>query len=153
MQSVSSRIRTRVAVSISYDDNHYTTGTSNEGVLTPPSSSGWCHTQDTLYGVGVSFLSICRRYSQPVINLTDKLLNLSLNKGASFDSLWVLHYFSHYFSPRAKLSKWQLIFWNKESSNLLSFFFAWRWHKAEWMRHPMRLELTLAGLPGKLANH
>ena len=26
MQSVSSRIRTRVAVSISYDDNHYTTG-------------------------------------------------------------------------------------------------------------------------------
>ena len=29
MQSVSSRIWTRVAVSISYDDNHYTTGTSN----------------------------------------------------------------------------------------------------------------------------
>ena len=28
MQSVSSRIRPRVAVSISYDDNHYTTGTS-----------------------------------------------------------------------------------------------------------------------------
>ena len=28
MQSASSRIRTRVAVSISYDDNHYTTGTS-----------------------------------------------------------------------------------------------------------------------------
>ena len=27
MQSVSSRIGTRVAVSISYDDNHYTTGT------------------------------------------------------------------------------------------------------------------------------
>ena len=27
MQSVSSRIWTRVAVSISYDDNHYTTGT------------------------------------------------------------------------------------------------------------------------------
>ena len=31
MQSVSSKILTRVAVSISYDDNHYTTGTSNEG--------------------------------------------------------------------------------------------------------------------------
>ena len=30
MQSVSSRIWTRVAESISYDDNHYTTGTSNE---------------------------------------------------------------------------------------------------------------------------
>ena len=29
MQSVSSRIWTRVAVSISYDDNHYTTRTSN----------------------------------------------------------------------------------------------------------------------------
>ena len=27
MQSVSSRIWTRVTVSISYDDNHYTTGT------------------------------------------------------------------------------------------------------------------------------
>ena len=32
MQSVSSRIWTRVAVSISYDDNHYTTGTiSSDG--------------------------------------------------------------------------------------------------------------------------
>ena len=30
MQSVSSRIWTRVAVSISYDDNHYTTGTSKK---------------------------------------------------------------------------------------------------------------------------
>ena len=29
MQSVSSMIWTRVTVSISYDDNHYTTGTSN----------------------------------------------------------------------------------------------------------------------------
>ena len=29
MQSVSSRIWTRVAVSISYDDNHYTTGTND----------------------------------------------------------------------------------------------------------------------------
>ena len=28
MQSLSSRIWTRVAVSISYDDNHFTTGTS-----------------------------------------------------------------------------------------------------------------------------
>ena len=31
MQSVSSKIWTRVAVSISYDDNHYTTGTSKTG--------------------------------------------------------------------------------------------------------------------------
>ena len=35
MQSVSSRIWTRVAVSISYDDNHYTTGTSYISVTHP----------------------------------------------------------------------------------------------------------------------
>ena len=34
MQSFSSRIWTRVAVSISYDDNHYTTGTSIELLFT-----------------------------------------------------------------------------------------------------------------------
>ena len=34
MQSVSSRIWTRVAVSISYDDNHYTTGTSTKHLTT-----------------------------------------------------------------------------------------------------------------------
>ena len=33
MQSASSRIWTRVAVSISYDDNHYTTGTSFKNVI------------------------------------------------------------------------------------------------------------------------
>ena len=27
------------------------------------------------------------------------------------------------------------------------------WHKAEWMEHQMRLELTLAGLLFNLANH
>ena len=27
------------------------------------------------------------------------------------------------------------------------------WHKAEWMGHPMKLELKLAGLQVKLANH
>ena len=35
MQLVPSKIWTRVAVSISYDDNHYTTGTSTETVLSP----------------------------------------------------------------------------------------------------------------------
>ena len=35
MQSVSSRIWTRVAVSIYYDDNNYTTGTSSLGSVTP----------------------------------------------------------------------------------------------------------------------
>ena len=33
MQSVSSRIWTRVAVSISYDDNHYTMGTLSMGQI------------------------------------------------------------------------------------------------------------------------
>ena len=33
MQSVSSRVWTRVAVSKSYDDNHYTTGTSMEAMV------------------------------------------------------------------------------------------------------------------------
>ena len=33
MQSVSSRIWTRVVVSISYDDNHYTTGPSHCGIV------------------------------------------------------------------------------------------------------------------------
>ena len=33
MQSVSSRIWTRVAVSNSYDDNHYTTGTFSELIM------------------------------------------------------------------------------------------------------------------------
>ena len=33
MQSVSSRIWIRVAVSISYDDNHYTMGTSTRSSL------------------------------------------------------------------------------------------------------------------------
>ena len=38
MQSVSARIWTRVTVSISYDDNHYTTGTSKNGLLHIPQS-------------------------------------------------------------------------------------------------------------------
>ena len=35
MQSVSSRIWTHVAVSISYDDNHYTTGNKFNDVSNP----------------------------------------------------------------------------------------------------------------------
>ena len=38
MQSVSSKIWTRVAVSISYDVNHYTTGTSLSGTTNPDQS-------------------------------------------------------------------------------------------------------------------
>ena len=33
MQSISSRIWTRVTVSISYDNNHYTTGTSKKSYV------------------------------------------------------------------------------------------------------------------------
>ena len=47
MQSFSSRIWTRVAVSISYDDNHYTTDTSTSTPLLPPlhvhSGLEWLH--------------------------------------------------------------------------------------------------------------
>ena len=43
MQSFSSRIWTRVAVSISYDDNHYTTGTSKTNQPTPHPP---CHGKD-----------------------------------------------------------------------------------------------------------
>ena len=39
MQPVSSRIWTRVAESISHDDNHYTTYTSKLGIIWP--ESGW----------------------------------------------------------------------------------------------------------------
>ena len=44
MQSVSSRIWTRVAVSISYDDNDYTTGTSikNERGNANDNRDEWC---------------------------------------------------------------------------------------------------------------
>ena len=40
MQSVSSRIWTRVAVFISYDDNDYTTGTGDKYLLHLPSMYG-----------------------------------------------------------------------------------------------------------------
>ena len=42
MQSVSSRIWTRVAVSISYDDNHYTTGTSYTPRAPTNIACSWC---------------------------------------------------------------------------------------------------------------
>ena len=40
MQSVTSRIWTVVTVSISYDDNHYTTGTSLDGTLSGATTLG-----------------------------------------------------------------------------------------------------------------
>ena len=39
MQSVSSKIWTRIAVSISYDDNHYTTGTSFPDIIAGPNQN------------------------------------------------------------------------------------------------------------------
>ena len=41
MQSFSSRIWTRVVVSISYDDNYYTTGTSKDFCMTRPGIDRW----------------------------------------------------------------------------------------------------------------
>ena len=42
MQSVSSRIWTCVAVSISYDDNHHTMGTSQKSLYKRIKVTGWC---------------------------------------------------------------------------------------------------------------
>ena len=42
MQSVLSRIWTRVAVSISYNDNHYTTSTSNAKSILLEEQVGYC---------------------------------------------------------------------------------------------------------------
>ena len=59
MQSVSSRIWTRVAVSISYDDNHYTTGTSKTKLLytQPVNINGYVpfliNTSDTIMRMGI----------------------------------------------------------------------------------------------------
>ena len=60
MQSVSSRIWTRVAVSISYDDNHYTTGTSFY-------TTGLLHAIDVLGGVIAD--SMENRMVEPSSNL------------------------------------------------------------------------------------
>ena len=51
MQSVSSRIWTRVAVSISYDDNHYTTGTSKWDDNYNCNYCIWNDTQELLRGL------------------------------------------------------------------------------------------------------
>ena len=48
MQSVSSRIWTRIAMSLSYDDNHYTTGTSNNVINM---TDFWLYL--TFFGLGV----------------------------------------------------------------------------------------------------
>ena len=54
MQSVSSRIWTRTAVSISYDDNHYTTGTLT-GVTTQGQSGSGCNgNEEVLFTTQIS---------------------------------------------------------------------------------------------------
>ena len=50
MQSVSSRIWTRVTVSISYDDNHYNTGTSTSNDVTPyTKNTSWLYNRTNKY--------------------------------------------------------------------------------------------------------
>ena len=57
MQSVSSRIWTRVAMSISYDDNDYTTGTSDKDALNEFSSTKTGeHSRQVLKGIFVQCL-------------------------------------------------------------------------------------------------
>ena len=48
MQSISSRIWTRVGVSISYDDNHYTTDEQVMDVMLEPIYNGSVLTKDLL---------------------------------------------------------------------------------------------------------
>ena len=48
MQSVSSSIWTRIVVSNSYDDNHYTTGTSIVIIIAEVNESEW---EKVLFGV------------------------------------------------------------------------------------------------------
>ena len=65
MQSVSSRIWTRVAVSISYDDNDYTTGTSYKSryaiKLKQPTNN---HNPDNTFIMGISLQEIQSAYSK-----------------------------------------------------------------------------------------
>ena len=49
MQSVSSKIWTCVAVSISYDDNNYTTGTSNALALNKPTKVDMPLNKETIH--------------------------------------------------------------------------------------------------------
>ena len=70
MQSVSSRIWTRVAVSISYDDSHYTTGTLNElqliSLLTVKLSTALLINTNTI----IQYLSfICKRLNRYTYDL------------------------------------------------------------------------------------
>ena len=66
MQSVSSRIWTRVAVSISYDDNYYTMGTSSIIIIIVDLINNLC----TKIESGVSNPVICRgRKNSMKINL------------------------------------------------------------------------------------
>ena len=67
MQSVSARIWTRVAVSISYDDNHYTTATSIKILIDPTTSdqSGPGRSGYFLYGC----LTLRRGYSQCILSV------------------------------------------------------------------------------------
>ena len=58
MQSVSSRIWTRVAVSISYDDNHYSTGTSIVLVLTWWTSTSWSASLNVFQNITLTFSKI-----------------------------------------------------------------------------------------------
>ena len=66
MQSVSSRIWTRVAVSISYDDNHYTTGISDIELFCLSNSQifsvilqRWCQTISCLFETFLSLVICC----------------------------------------------------------------------------------------------
>ena len=65
MQSVSSRIWTRVAVSISYDDNHYTTNTSITGnMFIIMELKHFASEQNYFYPIGANQNSFLSNYYQ-----------------------------------------------------------------------------------------
>ena len=80
MQSVSSRIWTRVAVSISYDDNHYTTGTSSclSGVTVKKHMS--CKVKAVEYGSEMEKNDNCHASIDKVQKVWHKIMILENNK-------------------------------------------------------------------------
>ena len=72
MQSASSRIWTRVAVSISYDDNHYTTGTSILFVKLFDYTHNYCTLSSKILWIG---RKICRHFKASVKKIGQKRIS------------------------------------------------------------------------------
>ena len=111
MQSVSSRIWTRVAVSISYDDNHYTTGTSQAHQLQLVSPSPSC---------SIVFCSLAKSWylSLPSLSYDFTLLSVGTAKSTFRQLQTFSFFFFSFFFFLFVVCCWQsqglivcLIFW------------------------------------------